>query len=172
MSSYTERLLGAAKLDPRIYEEVEHDPQSMGQAAWTVVLASFAAGIGSVSAGGVSGLLLGAVAALVGWLIWAYLTYYIGSKFLATSATEVSLPQMLRTIGFASSPGLIRILGIVPGLTGLVFLFAGLWMLAAMVVAVRQALDYTSTMRSVTVCLLGWIVQALVLALFISAFRP
>ncbi|HPL62534.1 MAG TPA: YIP1 family protein [Syntrophales bacterium] len=172
MSSYTERLIGASRLDAQIYEEVEHDTGSMGQAAWTVVLASFAAGIGALSQGGASGLLLGAAAALAGWLIWAYLTYYIGSKFLGTPETEVSVKEMMRTIGFSSSPGLIRVLGIIPGLAGLVYLVSALWMLAAMVVAVRQALDYTSTMRAVAVCIIGWIVQAVVLALFIASFRP
>jgi len=77
---------------------------------------------------------------------------------------------LLRTIGFSSSPGLIRILGIIPGLAGIVFLIAGIWMLVAMVVAVRQALDYKSTFRAVGVCLIGWLIQALIIALFFSVF--
>lgn len=75
---------------------------------------------------------------------------------------------MLRTIGFASSPGIVRILGVIPGLAPLVFFIASIWMLAAMVVAVRQALDYTSTLRAVGVCILGWIIQVVVVGLFLS----
>jgi hypothetical protein len=78
--------------------------------------------------------------------------------------------QLLRTIGFSSSPGLIRVLGIIPGLTGVVFFIASIWMLVAMVIAVRQALDYQSTLRAVGVCAIGWVVQALVLALVFFLF--
>ena len=38
-------------------------------------------------------------------------------------------------------------------------------MLVAMVIAVRQALDYTSTLRAVGVCLIGWLVQVVILIL-------
>ncbi|MBW1711158.1 MAG: hypothetical protein JRG97_12815, partial [Deltaproteobacteria bacterium] len=78
--------------------------------------------------------------------------------------------QLLRTIGFSSSPGLIRIIGIIPGLTGIVFFIASIWMLVAMVIAVRQALDYKSTMRAVGVCLIGWIIQGIILAILLGIF--
>jgi hypothetical protein len=39
-------------------------------------------------------------------------------------------------------------------------------MLIAMVIAVRQALDYTSTLRAVGVCIIGWIIQMITLMLF------
>ncbi|MEK7307462.1 MAG: hypothetical protein AAB089_00125, partial [Nitrospirota bacterium] len=76
--------------------------------------------------------------------------------------------ELLRTIGFSSSPGLIRVLGIIPGLEMMVFLVASIWMLVAMVIAVKQALDYKSTLRAVGVCVIGWIIQALILALLFS----
>ena len=59
-------------------------------------------------------------------------------------------------------------LGIIPGLGDIVFMAAGVWMLVAMVIAVRQALDYTSTWRAVAVCLVGWLVQAVILVSIIS----
>ena len=64
--------------------------------------------------------------------------------------------ELLRTIGFASTPWLLRIFGVLPGVTVPAFAIAAVWMLAAMVVAVRQALDYTSTSRAIAVCLVGW----------------
>ena len=108
------------------------------------------------------------IVALVGWYIWAYLTYFIGTKLLPEAQTTADHGELLRTIGFSSSPGLIRILGIIPGLTNLVFTVAGIWMLIAMVIAVRQALDYTSTLRAVGVCLIGWIIQIIFLGLLLS----
>jgi hypothetical protein len=95
---------------------------------------------------------------LIGWFIWAGLTYLIGTKMLPEEQTEADMGQLLRTTGFASSPGLLRILGIVPVLGALVGLIVSVWMLIAFVVAVRQALDYKSTGRAVAVCLIGFVV--------------
>jgi len=164
MSDLVNRAIRAAKLDATLYEEVEADKTALGQAMSVVALSSLAAGIGSAFHGGVVGLILGAVAALIGWYIWAYLTYLIGTKILPESQTEADIGQLLRTTGFSSSPGLIRILGIIPGLTQIVFFAASIWMLVAMVVAVWQALDYKSTLRAVGVCLIGWIVQGIIIA--------
>ena len=160
MSNFRERIIRAAKLDVSLYEEVEADKTAMGQAMGVVVLSSLAAGIGSASMGGRNFIVV-TIAALVGWYIWAYLTYFIGTKLLAETQTKADHGELLRTIGFSSSPGLIRILGIIPGFTNLVFAVTGICMLIAMVIAVRQALDYTSTLRAVGVCLIGWIIQSI-----------
>ena len=165
MTSFLDRMLRAAKLDVNLYEEVEADTGAMRQAMGVVVLSSVAAGIGGIDTGGLGGLLMGTIAALIGWYIWAFLTYYIGTKFLPEPQTRADLGELLRTIGFSSSPGLIRILGIIPGLGGVVFLVASIWMLVAMVIAVRQALDYESTLRAVGVCVIGWIIQTLIFVL-------
>lgn len=170
MSILTERMIKAAKLDMHLYEEVENDESATGQAVTVVVLASLAAGIGAVGSVGWGGILLGTIFALVGWFVWAYLTYLIGSKFLPEPQTQVNLGQLLRTIGFSSSPGVIRVLGIVPGLSQLVFVVASIWMLVAMIIAVRQALDYHSTWRAVGVCAIGWVIQSLILLLLFSLF--
>ena len=166
MSTFTERMIRAAKLDVNLYEEVEADRTAMRQAMGVVLLSSLAAGIGSISMGG-RNLILVTIAALVGWYIWAYLTYFIGTKMLPETQTKADHGELLRTIGFSSSPGLIRILGIIPGFANLVFSVAGIWMLIAMVIAVRQALDYTSTLRAVGVCLIGWIIQSIFLGLLL-----
>jgi hypothetical protein len=108
---------------------------------------------------------MGTITALVAWYLWACLTYFIGTRFLPEPQTRADVGELLRTIGFSSAPGLIRVLGIIPGLGKVVFLAASVWMLAAMVIAVRQALDYSSTLRAVGVCFIGWIVQALLFTL-------
>ena len=168
MTSFKDRIINAAKLDVDLYEEVEADKGAMSQAMGVVVLSSIAAGVGSIGRGGLGGILLGTIAALIGWYIWAYLTYFIGTKFLPEPQTEADIGELLRTIGFSSSPGLIRVLGIVPGLGKMVFSVASIWMLVAMVIAVRQALDYKSTLRAVGVCVIGWIIQTLIFVLLFS----
>jgi hypothetical protein len=170
MQNLIDRMLRAAKMDATLYEEVEADTQATGQAAGVVILSSVAAGIGSLTSEGGVGIIIGTLTALIGWYIWAYMTYFIGTRLLPEPQTHATPSELLRTIGFASTPGIVRVIGIIPGLTGIVFVVAAVWMLAAMVIAVKQALDYHSTLRAVGVCAIGWIVQILVLALFFLLF--
>ena len=169
MANFGNRIFRAARLDVALYEEVEADKSALGQAMGVVILSSIAAGIGSTSAG-LLRMLIGVVVALAGWYIWAYLTYFIGTRLLPESQTKADHGELLRTIGFSSSPGLIRVLGIVPVMRGIVFPIAAIWMLVAMVIAVRQALDYTGTLRAIGVCAIGWIVQAVMLGLLFFVF--
>ena len=164
-------MVRAAKLDVNLYEEVEADKQAMGQAMGVVVLASLAAGIGSVGTTGISGLFLGTIGALAGWFIWAFITFFVGTKILPEPQTEADYGELLRTIGFSSSPGLLRILGVVPILGPIIFIGCGIWMLVAMIIAVRQALDYKSTWRAVGVCIIGWIIQMVLFWIVFSLFR-
>jgi len=168
MSQFTQRMIRAAKLDVNLYEEVEADKTAMKQAMGVVVLSSVAAGIGSMSMG-VGNLIFGTIFAMIGWFIWAYITFFIGTKMLPEPQTKADHGELLRTIGFSSSPGLIRVLGIIPGIGNLIFMIANAWMLVAMVIAVRQALDYKSTGRAIGVCVVGWLFQALILALLLAA---
>ncbi len=159
MAGIGSRIVRAARLEPALYEEVEADRSATGQAFLVVVLSSVAGGIGAlgwVGSSGVSGLILGAIGAAVAWIVWAFLILIIGTKILATAETRSDLGELLRTLGFATSPGLLRVLGVIPGLGTLAILAVTIWMLAAMVVAVRQALDYTSTWRAVAVCAIGF----------------
>ena len=168
MTNFKDRIIRAAKLDVNLYEEVEADKGALGQAMGVVVLSSIATGVGSIARGGLVGILIGTITALIAWYIWAYLTYFIGTKLLPEPQTKADHGELLRTIGFSSSPGLIRVFGIIPWIGGMVFLVASIWMLVAMVIAVRQALDYNSTLRAVGVCVIGWIIQTLILMLFFS----
>jgi hypothetical protein len=170
MATIQDRIIRAAKLDAQLYEEVEADRDATGQAMAVVVLSAVAAGIGSLGSGGLLGIVGGTIMALVAWLIWAFLTYFIGTRLLPEPQTKAEYGELLRTIGFASAPGLIRVFGVIPGLGALVFVVAGIWMLIAMVIAVRQALDYTSTPRAVGVCLIGWLVQVVILIVAAQLF--
>jgi hypothetical protein len=162
MSQLTDRMLRAAKLEPALYEEVEADRSAMGQAMAVVVLASVAAGIGAFEHHGMGGIIRGALGALMGWYIWAFLTYMIGTRLLPQAQTHADMGELLRTTGFSSAPGVLRILGFIPVLGPLVVAVSSVWMLVTMVIAVRQALDYTSTFRAFAVCFVGWIVMVLV----------
>jgi hypothetical protein len=156
-------MIGAALLDVKTYEEVEADKTATGQAMTVVILSSLAAGVGAISLG-VDMLLWMTLAALVGWCIWAGLTYVIGTKLLPEPQTRSDMGELLRTIGFSTAPGVLRVLGFIPLIGWLISFVAGLWMLVTMVVAVRQALDYKSTGRAVGVCLIGFIIYMVFLS--------
>lgn len=170
MASLIERAVGAARLDPGTYEDVEGDAGALGQAMTVVVIAAVAGGIGSAGTeGGDLGLIGGTIASLIGWFVWAFVVYVVGTRILPGPETHADLGQLLRTTGFAASPGVIRILGIVPGIGGLVMAVSALWQLAAMVIAVRAALDYPTTGRAIAVCVLGFLAQVLVFFLMLGS---
>ncbi len=158
----TERMIGAAMLDVDTYEEVEADTGATVQAMVVVVLSSVAAGIGSIGLGGFTGLFWGTLAALLGWAVWAGLTFIIGTKMLPEPQTESDVGELLRTIGFAQCPGILRIFAFIPLVDWLVSIVASLWMLVATVIAVRQALDYRSTGRALSVCLIGFVIYVVI----------
>ena len=164
MANFTDRMVGAAKLDVGVYEEVEADTGATGQAMGVVLLSSVAGGIGSVGlgAGGIGGVVVGGIGALMGWFLWALVTYIIGTRLLPEPQTRADVGELMRTLGFAQSPGLVRVLGIIPVLGPLVLIVVSVWMLVAMVIAVRQALDYRSTLRAVGVCVVGWVLSLVV----------
>ncbi|ROO26649.1 membrane protein [Salinisphaera orenii MK-B5] len=169
MQSFFQRMLGAARLDVPTYEEVEHDKSATGQAAGVVALSALAAGVGAMAQGGIAALLLTGLAALLGWVIWAAIIWAVGTKLLPEAQTEADIGQLLRTLGFAAAPGVLRVFAFIPLIGPLVMLVVAVWMLATTVVAVRQALDYKSTWRAVGVCVIGWVVQLLIIALIGSA---
>jgi len=169
LTGFTGRMIGAARLEVAIYEEVEADAAATLQAMAVVILASVAAAIGSVGvgSGGVRNIVMSGVGSLAGWVIWAFMTYVIGTKLLPEPQTEADTGQLMRTLGFAQAPGITRIFVGVPAIGPLVLLLASLWMLVAMIIAVRQALDYRSTWRALAVCVIGWVIAIAIPALLI-----
>lgn len=162
------RAIRAARLDATLYEEVEADRGALGQALAIVVLAAVAAGVGGLREGAF-GLTVGLLS-LLGWFAWLLVVYLVGTKVFPEPQTQADYGQLLRTVGFSSAPGVLRVFGFVPYLGGAIVLAAQLWMLVAMVVAVRQALDYRSTARAVVVAVLGWIVYVLLVVVAGSFF--
>lgn len=165
--SFARRILGALRLDPAAYEDIEGDRRAVGQALAVVVLSSLATGIGSgpLPTGESVPLLVGVFFALAGWVIWAGLIFLIGTKVVPEPQTRSDVVELMRTTGFAAAPGFFGLVGLLPFIGPLLTLAVSVWMLAAMVVAVRQALDFTSVWRSLGVVFFGWTAYLLVLIL-------
>lgn len=154
MASLTERMIGAAMLNVATYEEVEADQTATSQAAVVVALVAVASAIGNYFRHGGRGIIGAVIAAFIGWLLWAGITYFIGTRLFDGTAT---MGEMLRTLGFAQSPGVIAILAIIPILGWLIMLVIALWQLVAGIIAIRQALDFT-TGKAILTALIGWVV--------------
>ena len=155
--SMIERMIRASRLDINMFEEVEADTSATNQALLIVALVALATGIASLGTTGPIGLLVGVVLAIAGWALWAWIVHLIGTKIIPSHSTHADWGQLARTLGFAQSPGIFRALGFIPVVGNIIFAVASIWMLVAMVVAVRQALDYTSTLRAIAVVLIGFI---------------
>jgi hypothetical protein len=162
MASFGQRMLGAARLDSATYEEVENDKAATAQALGVVVLSAVAAGLGFGA--GLRGLVISTLASIVMWAIWAALVYAIGTRLLPEQDTRADWGEVARTVGFAQAPGVLRVFAIIPVLGHFVSAATDVWVLIATVIAVRQALDYRSLPRAVGVCLIGWVLQIVVLA--------
>ena len=162
------RMLGAARLNSDTYEEVERDSGATIQALLVVIIVSIASGIGGILSGDstiLDGLLFGVIRGIVGWVVWALIALLIGTTILKSASTEADWGQLARCTGFAQTPGLLGILVFIPIAGGIILVLSFIWQLAAMVVAVRQSLDYTSTWRAFFVILISAIPAFIVILL-------
>jgi hypothetical protein len=162
MKPLLKQMILAARLDGKTYESVEANPSSNVGAVLIIIAASLAAALGS-GVYGFAGIGALTIIALMTWMVWVVLTFVIGTTLLATPDTHTSLGEILRTTGFSAAPGILRVFGIVPVIGSFIFAGATVWMLFTFVVAVRHALDFTSSWRALAVCLLGWLIHGIVL---------
>jgi hypothetical protein len=160
LAQFVHRIVGASALDVSSYIEIENDLGATGQAMVVVALAGLAAGVGSGSAPTLGRILNLTLIAILSWVAWAVVTFEVARRLLPEPRMTVNFPRVLRTFGFAASPGLLRVAGfIVPAIAWPAAAIAAVWMLVAMVVALRQALDFRSTARAALVCLIAWLLS-------------
>jgi hypothetical protein len=166
-ASITERMMRAAKLETGVYEEIEADASATQQALWVVIIAAVLDGLGLAlgailfegrAEGFLGGLLIGVASAIIGWVVWAWLTYFIGTQLFNGSATP---GEMLRTIGFAQAPRVLNVFSFIPVLGGLLRFVVAIWLLIAGIVAIRQALDVT-TGKAIATAIIGWLAMLVV----------
>lgn len=168
-ASLTDRMLRAARLDVALYNEVEADLNATTQALTVVVISALAGGIGTAigaamagrPVGIVGGLVGGILAELIGWAVWSYVMYFVGTRFFGGTATY---GELLRTLGFAYSPGVLQILRFIPVLGGIITLVVFIWRIATGFVAIREALDFESG-KTVATIVIGFIAYIIVVAI-------
>jgi Yip1 domain len=157
MADLTGRMIGAMQADVKILEEIEADPNAMTQAVTVIVIAGIAALIGNIFRSGVVVGVTSMVASLLGYALFSFLVFLIGTKVMPEPATKADFSETFRTVGFAAAPGVFNILAIIPVVGVLVGMVIGLWSLVIAVIAVRAVLDYSNTGRAIIVCLLAFV---------------
>jgi hypothetical protein len=154
----TGRLVGVLKLDAQAYEDIEHDRKATAQALTVVILGSLAAGLGAGLTFGATALVRETVGGVAGWVMWAGVTYLLGTRVWPDSETRTDMGELLRVIGFSYAPSFFSIFGVLPRVGGAIRVAVAFWLLATTVLAVRQALDYRSTAKAFQVVFAGWLI--------------
>lgn len=166
------RVIRALTFDPGLFEEVENDKSAMSQALLILLLSSVATGLGTLKIGGFWGLLVSTVLSFAGWIVMAFLIYIIGTKLFPESQTRTTIGEVIRVLGFASAPGIFRVLAfLIPSYFSIfLLLIIWIWIFVAMVVATTQALDFKNTWNAIWVCVVGIIAYTLVYILLLFAY--
>jgi hypothetical protein len=162
MASLGERMVGVMKADVKTFQEIEADPNAMGQAVTVILIAGVASLIGNIFRMGLMGGVMRLILALVGYAIWSLVIVLIGTKVMPEPATKADFNEGFRVIGFTAAPGVFNVLAIIPFLGPLISLVIGIWTLIIGVIAVREVLDYSNTGRAIIVVLIAFVVVMIV----------
>ena len=173
-TSLTDRMIRAAKGEVALYEEVEADLNATSQALTVVVVAALASGIGGLvgalithRGNAVGGLVGGLIAELIGWALWSYVMYFVGTRMFKGEATY---GELLRTVGFAETPSILLILKFIPALGGLVTLVVGIWRIWLGYVAVKAALDLDTgnTIATIVIGIIAYFIAFAIIGLLLA----
>jgi len=167
ISLFLNRILRSVKIEPEVFNEVQKDRNATLSAAIVVLLSSSAAGIGAASMG-IGNFIIAPIFSLLSWFVWAYIVYFVGVKLFPDSKTKTSQFALLRAIGFSSAPGIIRVFSFNESLMTVLFIGSAFWMLACMIVAVRETLNYKSLWKALGVVIISWFIQAFFLIAILS----
>ena len=168
MASFGERVVGAMTLNAATFQEIENDPTAMGQAVGVIALAAVSMGLGWIFYSGLTGIVWNILSSVVAYAIWAVFIWLFGTKVMPDPATKADFPETFRTVAFAVAPGLLGIITIIPLLGWLLYFAIVLWQLAAMVVAVKEVLDYTDTVKAVIVVVIGMVLYFVVMGMIMA----
>ena len=177
-TSLTDRMIRAARLDVNLYEEVEADTNATSQAMLVVVMASLAGGIGTAigaAMGGgrvgnpIGGFVVGVLMELLGWAVWSFVMYFVGTRLFKGTATY---GELLRTLGFAYSPSLLLVFRFIPVIGGLIAAAVFIWRIASGFIAIRQALDLDTgnAIATVVVGFIGFVAVSAAIAVLLTPF--
>lgn len=174
MNTFVSRMIRVAKLDASLFEELINDPSTQGQSVWVVAILAMATGYGMFSRAGVTAVNSCLVTTFFAWYFWAFTLYFISTYLFRNTVTKTDRKTVLRVVAFASAPGVLRLLGVIPHTTGILFIVTSVWIIAASAIGIKLAFKIPHTGFAVLLCtgtwLLSFIVQSLLLLMVFSVF--
>ncbi len=165
-ATFLDRVAGVLRLDPRVYDAIKRDPGAMGQSAAVVIISALATNVwvAFFAPRGVTSAIGGVVLAIVAWVLFAGLVWWLGRRWFAPSWAPPDFNALLRLSGFATAPGLLNVLGFIPGIGWLVLMAASIWSLITAYTAVRIGLG-TNERHAMAATFIAYLANAVLFAL-------
>ena len=157
MQALFQRMLRAARMDAQLFEEIVSDPTLQGQSVWVVAIFAMATAFGTFTLISGTAVNIGLLTTMIGWYIWAFSVFYIGTRILKGDSAPPDRKTIMRVMAFACAPGIFRLLGLIPKTTTLVFIVTSLWMLATAVFGLKKVFPQRSTFKISVVTVVTWI---------------
>jgi hypothetical protein len=168
------RMQRAIVLDQPFFEQVVADASLQGQSVWAVAIYAMATAFGTFSMIGGAAVNIGLITTILAWYIWAFSVFYFGTRLLGPMTDGADRKTIMRVIAFASAPGVIRLLGILPKTTMIILAASSIWILIAAVMGLKKVFTQTTTVKITMICVGTWcagtLFQLIVLVVLLAVF--
>jgi len=164
------RMIRAAKLDQTFYDEIINDPASQGHSVWVVALLAMATGYGMFSRAGGTAVNVGLAVTFFSWYVWAFTIYFTSNHLFGATPSRMDRKTVLRVMAFASAPGILRIFGVIPNMSVLVFLGTSAWTILAGAIGIKKVYQLTHMGKALILCAATWLVVLFVQIFFMIMF--
>lgn len=173
MNTLVSRMIRAAKLDDSLFEELINDPSTHGQSVWVVAIFAMTTGFGLFSRAGAIAVNSCLVTTYLAWYFWAFTLYFVGTYLFREAEKKIDRKTIMRVMAFACAPGVLRLLGVIPQTSVVLFIATSVWIIAASVMGIKMAFKIPHTGKVILLCagtwILGFVVQSLLLLMIFSA---
>jgi hypothetical protein len=174
MKPIVKRMQRAIVLDRALFEEVVADPSVQGQSVWVVVIYAMTTAFGLFGMIGGAAVNIALITTILGWYIWAFSVFYFGTRMLGTMSGSADRKTILRVVAFASAPGVIRLLGLIPKSFVYILLISSIWILIAAVVGLKKVFVHAATAKIALICVGAWfaatLFQAILTVVLLTVF--
>ena len=164
------RMIRATKLDLTFYDEIVNDPTSQGHSVWVVALLAMATGYGMFSRAGGTAVNVCLAVTFFSWYIWAFTVYYASNHFFGATPSRMDRKTVLRVMAFASAPGVLRFLGVIPHISLIVFIGTSVWIILAGAIGLKKVYQLTHIGKALILCSATWLVVLFVQIFFMIMF--
>lgn len=152
------RMIRAIRLDQSLFDEVISDPKTQGHSYWVVAILAMATGYGMFSRAGSMAVNIGLAVTFLSWYVWAFTVYFAGTRMFHAEPSRIDRKTVLRVMAFASAPGVLRILGVIPNMALIVFLCTSAWIIVAGAAGIKLIFKMERMGKAILLCTATWLV--------------